>query len=301
MFIKKLFYKVTNPEKYNEHKKKFSIERKIKWYKSGFEDKIINIQKKIENQKELSFLHSGHLGDIIDSLAVIRELSKTHKCKFYIETNKAINVKYNTHPGGKVHINNKMANMLLPLLSKQDYFEHVDIYKNHEIDIDLNMFKEIFINMNLDNTRWYFQITGVHADLSLPYLFVEPHKKIKKKIVIVRSARRNNHFINYQFLSKYKNLLFVGTEDEYKLLQKQIPNLDFYNCENFLELAEIIKSSKFFLGNITFGYCIAEALKVPRLLECSDEFSAMHPSGKNAYDFCFQGHFEKWFDYLYNL
>ena len=63
MFIKKLFYKITNPKKYNEYKNKLAIKRKIKWYKSGFEDKIINIQKKIENQKELNFLHSGHLGD----------------------------------------------------------------------------------------------------------------------------------------------------------------------------------------------------------------------------------------------
>ena len=115
--------------------------------------------------------------------------------------------------------------------------------------------------------------------------------------------RRNSIFINYKFLNNYKDLLFIGLESEFKLLKDQIPNLDFYNCENFLEMAEIIKSSKFFLGNISLGYCIAEALKVPRLLEISDDgdLASMHPNGKNAYDFCFQGHFEKWFDYLYNL
>ena len=236
-------------------------------------------------------------------MAVIKELSKTHKCKLYIESNKSVDLKYSNHPAGKVFINDKMVNMLLPLLSKQNFIDYVDVYKNHEIDIDLNMFRKIHQYMNLVSTRWYFQITGMHADLSIPYLFVEQHGKIKEKIVIARSIRRNNQFINYKFLNKYENLLFVGSEDEYKILQKQVPNLDFYNCKNFLEMAEIIKSSKFFLGNITFAYCIAEALKVPRLLEISDDgdLASVHPNGKNAYDFCFQEHFEKWFDYLCNV
>ena len=110
-----------------------------------------------------------------------------------------------------------------------------------------------------------------------------------------------NNFITYKFLSKYKNLIFVGLKDAYKDLNKEIPNLEFYDCKNFLEMAEIIKSSKFFLGNLCFGYSIAEALKVPRLLETNSEFSSMYPTGKNAYEFYFQTHFEKWFNYLYYL
>ena len=301
MFLKNFLYKITNPKKYHEYKANISIERKIKWYKSNFQNKIASIQKKIENQKELSFLHSGHLGDVINSLAVIKELSKTHKCNFYIESNKEIDLKYNKHPGGRVLLNDKMVNNLLPLLKKQNYINEIDIYKNQNIDINLNLFKEIAMNLGLGSVRWYFQITGVHSDLSLPHLFVEPHKDIKNKVVIVRTNRRLNNFITYKFLSKYKNLIFVGLKDEYKDLNKEIPNLEFYDCKNFLEMAEIIKSSKFFLGNLCFGYSVAEALKVPRLLETSSEFSSMYPTGKNAYEFCFQSHFEKWFNYLYYL
>ena len=32
----------------------------------------------------------------------------------------------------------------------------------------------------------------------------------------------------------------------------------FYNCKDFLEMAEIINSSKLFIGNLSFGYTIAE-------------------------------------------
>ena len=49
---------------------------------------ILEIQKKIENNKELSFLHSGRLGDLIYSLATIKEMSKSHKCRLYIQVEK---------------------------------------------------------------------------------------------------------------------------------------------------------------------------------------------------------------------
>ena len=301
MFLKKLLYKITNPEKYHDYKANLVTERKVKWYKSGIEDKIVDIQKKIENKKELTFLHSGHIGDIVDSLAAIKEISKTHKCKFYIEANKIMNVKYNKHPGGKVILNDKMVSMLLPLLKKQKYIEHVEIYKDQKIDVNLNLFKELAMNLGLGSLRWYFQITGIHANLSEPTLSVETHKEIKNKVVIFRSARINNFYINYKFLSKYNDLLFIGLKYEYELLKREVPNLEFYDCSSFLEMAEIIKASKFFLGNLSLGYSIAEGLKVPRLLEGFSEFPSMYPSGKNAYDFFFQAHFEKWFNYLYRL
>ena len=300
MFIKKILYKITNPKKYHEYKIDINIKRKIKWYKSYFEEKIINIQKKIENKKELSFLHSGHLGDIVDSLSIIKELSKTHQCKFYIEANKIINVKYNKHPAGKVFLTDKMVNMLLPLLKSQNYIDHVDAYSNQKIDIDLNLFQELAMNLGLRSIKWYSHVTGVHVNLSIPYLLVDSHKEIKNKVVILRTNRRNNDLINYKFLEKYKNLLFVGLNDEYNILKKEVPNLEFYDCKHFLEMAEIIKSSKFFLGNPGLGNTIAEGLKVPKLIESVSEFTAFYSNG-DSYEFCFQEHFEKWFHHLYNL
>ena len=52
--------------------------------------------------------------------------------------------------------------------------------------------------------------------------------------------------------------MFVGLLDEYNILQKEVPNLEFYDCKDFLEMAEIIKASKFFIGNLCFAYSVAE-------------------------------------------
>ena len=76
--------------------------------------------------------------------------------------------------------------------------------------------------------------------------------------------------------------------------------MQFYDCKDFLEMAMIIKSSRLFIGNSSLGIDIAEALQIPRLLEACPYFPARQVHGKNAYDFYYQIHFEKFFKILYS-
>ena len=52
------------------------------------------------------------------------------------------------HPFGKYYLSESSIKKILPLLSKQDYLKRVDIFKNQEIDINLNLFREFAINFN---------------------------------------------------------------------------------------------------------------------------------------------------------
>ena len=114
MLIKKIFYKFINKKKYDEYKENFLKKKKIKILKSGFEDKISKIQKIIKNKKEISFLHAGHLGDILNSLPVIKEVSKTHNCNLYIQANKPLpaDAKY-WHTKDWTFLNDKNIDMLI--------------------------------------------------------------------------------------------------------------------------------------------------------------------------------------------
>jgi len=165
----------------------------------------------------------------------------------------------------------------------------------------LDIFRDLPHDFNFLLQRWYFHITGIQTDLDQIILDVPEHEYIKNKVVIVRSFRARNYYINYKFLKKYDNLLFIGIREEYEDLKKSVGNLEFYDVKDFYEMAQIIKSSKFFLGNQSFAYSLAESLKVPRLLEANPEFAAVFPLGDNAYDFYFQPHFELYFDKLFNL
>ena len=182
----------------------------------------------------------------------------------------------------------------MPLLKKQPFLSKVDLYKKETIDINLDFFRELPINFNIDSVRWYAHLTGVNPDLSKPYLLkIEKNKKYEKSIVFMRSLRRQNQNIKFNFLNKYNNLLFIGLQNEYLDLKKQIKNLKFHDCKDFLEMAQIIKSGKLFIGNLSLGFTIAEALKVPRLLESYLDFPLVYPNGKNGYEFYFQNHFQK--------
>ncbi len=299
-FIKKYYTKFFDKKNYLNLKASHKIDETVKIFKNNFEKSINNIHKSINEKKILNFLHSGNLGDLIYSLPVIKELSKSHKCNFYIKVGEKIPVGYYKHPAGGVYIDNRMLNLFLPLIREQKYINEIKQFSNQEIDIDLNLFRKLPVNICFNSPRWYFQITGIQVDLSESYLDVKEHDKIKNKIIIHRTFRHRNQFIDYSFLRNYNDLIFIGIKEEFEDLKKNIPNLEHYECKDFLEMAQVIKSSKFFIGNQSVAYPMAEGLKVPRLLEAEPSFPVVQPIGKNAYDFYYQPHFEKFVSLLNN-
>ena len=295
-FSTKLWYKFFNKEKYIDLKNEKRTSDRVKYYNSRIYVQILEIQKKIENNKELSFLHSGRLGDLIYSLATIKELSKSHKCRLYIQVEKPMLGPHDS--SRKTFINKRCGDLILPLLRNQNFLETANIYKDEKIDIDLDLFRDIPINHCFYSSRWFSHICGVNINVENTFLSVKPHDLIKNKIIVGRSSRYRNAYINYKFLKNTKNLLCIGLKDEFQDSKKDINDLEFHECKDFLEMAEIIKASKFFIGNMSLQYIISEALKVPRLLEASPDYPVAFPVGSNAFDAYHQNHFEKFFRYL---
>ena len=292
-FSTKIWYKFFNKEKYIDLKNEKRTSDRVKYYNSRIYAQILEIQKKIENNKELSFLHSGRIGDVIYSLPTIKELSKSHKCKLYVQIEKPILGPYES--SRKVFINKRCGDLILPLLRNQDFLDTVNIYKDEKIDINLNLFRDIPINLCFFQPRYYSHICGVNINVENTYLSIKPHDSIKNKIIVSRSPRYRNAFLNYKFLKNTKNLLCIGLKEEFQDLKREINNLEFYDCKDFLEMAEIIKASKFYVGNMCLQYVISDALKVPRLLEASPDNPIHFPIGKDAFDAHHQIHFEKFF------
>ena len=294
-----IWNKLFNKKKYTEYKYKKKQKIKLDFYNTVIKIKLDKIDKSLANNKDLSFSHSGHLGDLIYSLPLIKELSKKYTCNFFVNINKKNKTPYySDHPSGDVMINERTARLLLPLLKKQNYLNTVQIYNNEAIDIDLDLFREIPISINFHSVRWYSHLTATPLNMEDASLSVDKRLEFSNKIIIVRSPRYRNQYIDYSFMKDVKNIVCVGLESEYQNLKEDIPNLEFYDCKNFLEMAEIINSCKFFIGNLCFAYSVAEALKVPRLLETCPDFPIVFPVGDKAFDFYHQSHFEKYFNIL---
>ena len=292
-FLAKLWYKIFNKGKYIDLKNEKRTSDRLKYYNSSIYARILEIQRNIEGNKELTFLHSGRLGDLIYSLATIKELSKTHKCSLYIQVEKP---DIGPHDSSrKTFIDERCGDLILPLLRKQDFLENVNIYKDEKIDIDLDLFRDVPINYSFYSSRWFSHICGININVEDTFLSAKPHDSIKHRIIVGRSSRYRNAFINYKFLKNTKNLLCIGLKEEFYDSKKDINDLEFHECRDFLEMAEIIKASKFFIGNMSLQYIFSEALKVPRLLEASPDYPVAFPVGQNAFDAYHQIHFEKYF------
>lgn len=298
MFFKKIFAKFKNKEEYQYLKDEDKIKKSVEIFKSNYKSTIEDINKCILEQKNLNFLHSGHAADIVNVLPVIKELSKNHTCNLFININKPINF-YLKHPAGKYYLNERIFKMLDPLISQQDYINKFQIHENEKIDINFDLIRELPINLLFDNTRYATLLTGIHPDLTTEFLNVKFHKSITDYVVIQRTFRYRNQFIDYQFINNFKKILFIGVKDEFDDFKKNVSSCEFYDCKDFMEMAQIIKSSKFTIGNSSLAFPIAEGLKTPRLLESCPYFPAAQPHGKNGYNFYFQDQFEKLFSKLY--
>ena len=58
-------------------------------------------------------------------------------------------------------------------------------------------------------------------------------------------------------------------------------------------MAQVISGCKMFIGNQSFPFSIAEALKTKRVLEVFPQCPNVIVEGADAYDFCYQEQFEK--------
>ena len=155
-FFLKFWYKLFNKQAYLDLKNTSRTELTIKLFKSKYEEQINQIQKKIKNQKKISFLHSGHIGDIINTLPIIKELARTHLCELYINIDKPLEVYHHAHQAGNVYINKKIYEMLLPLFQSQKYIDKVNIFTNQSIDINFDLIRDILMSIH----RLFYRLCG---------------------------------------------------------------------------------------------------------------------------------------------
>lgn len=241
------------------------------------------------------FKHFGLIGDIIYAVPAMKALAGEKKIHLHLQINqKSLYKKSMQHANQGKILTEKSVEMIAPLLLAQPEFAVVDVLTDQPVDYDLDEFRNFPFDYNTNHIcRWYFHIYGITADLGKPWLQVTPDPAFKQEIVIARSFRYRAPGIRYDFLKDYPHITFVGLKEEYEDMKKAIPDLKHRTVRDFLEFARIIAGCKFFIGNQSFPFAVAEGLKVPRALELCFECPNVIPEGPDAYDFLYQPQFEK--------
>ena len=245
--------------------------------------------------RPVHFKHSGNCGDIIYAIPAMRAIAGKEKICLHLRIDQPADyARHVRHPLGNVMLNRGMFERLGPLILSQPEFGSYELYDGGPVDVDLDKMREYPLLLDRGNiARWYFLVFPVNFDLNRAWLTVPPDTTVKDAIVIARSGRYRAPEVNYRFLKKYPEVHFVGLEDEYDDMRRMLPRLKFRPVKDFYEMASVIAGSRLFIGNQSFPFSIAEALKVNRLLEVHFECPNVTVYGDRGYDFCFQPQFEK--------
>ncbi|GGH23675.1 hypothetical protein [Mucilaginibacter phyllosphaerae] len=297
--LSKLWLKFTDKPAYKKYKWEMINYRQTQFTDHLIGDNKLNNVNKIldaaKANKSLNLIHSGNAGDIIYALATIKKIGEITN----VPVNLCLKIGrpnhspfYSSHPVGNVMLNQGMVNNLIPLIQSQPYINNCEVYTDQPIHIDLDYFRSGTVPLNGNIARWYSYITGVSPVLWKPWLTIDADKSYADTIVMARSGRYQNRAIDYSFLNAYPKVVFIGIESEYKDLLPVIPNLQWKPVTDFLELAQVVAGCRLFIGNQSFPFSVAEALKVPRILEVSYEIINVVPEGEGSHDFFYQEHLE---------
>lgn len=261
-----------------------------------------------------SIRHSFKGGDLLVILPGLQHIYQERgiKWKIYQRLNmpEFLNEQTRQYTTDMVCMDRRMFDRLKPLLEAQEYIESFEVWEGQKVDIDMDLSRDSnsipFPAGDIHHWAWNIA-PELACDLSIPWLKVNPMaycnttkgiRKLNDVVIFNRTERYINPYITYFFLKKYEdNVVFSGSESEHNAAcfpwNIDIPLLI---TDNFLELARVINSCKFFLGNASMNFHIADALKIQRIIELSRIFPNTFPTGVNGYGFYSQKALEFYFD-----
>jgi len=247
----------------------------------------------------ITIKHSYNAGDLIALMAGAKKLHEKFGKKVIIYQvldfpafyyNGAISPVMDDK-GYQVCMNADMFERLKPLVEFQPYIKSFLVYKGEEVNFNVDLTRDsrmIPMPAGLLHHYAFSVFPEMSCDLSKQWIFT-PDEDVEPidKFIINRTQRYTNAYINYYFLKKHQSdFIFFGHETEKDIFCKSFDlDLSTIKTRNFLQLALIMKCFKGGIYNQSFLWHLADAMKLPRVLELCTQFPNTFPTGANGYAF----------------
>ena len=258
-----------------------------------------------KNTNILVVKHDYNAGDLITILPGLQEIHRRtgKKLAIYQRLNlPAFHYDGAPHPiqdehGHTVSMNRKMFDFLRPLLIAQDYIEDFLPWEGEQADFDFALTRDQkSVPMPHGSIHHWPMITfpQLNCDLGEPWIDYTDKYETDPYILINRTQRYYNPVISYHFLKDLQHCCkFVGTKQEHEMFCFEFGlEIEYLEAANAVDLASIIYSCSLFIGNQSFCWHLADAMKVPRLLELSPQFPNTWPTGAHGHIFAHQNSLE---------
>jgi hypothetical protein len=236
-------------------------------------------------------VHSGNIGDVVYSLPTAFSLMAGH----YI-----LNICSDPGFGGRV-MTREAALKLAPLLLGQGTIRRVSVIQSQVpleyaeparigVDYVLDSFRANPVEPRYHLVHKHAFPFGIRVDGAPRWLHSEAEREddlpagIRKPYLVVGLTSRYRRWGDEYYASLLRDvpaerIIVVGVEAD--LIHKTNIAGAFLKPADFRQLARVLAGSALFIGNPSFPYALAEALKVPRMVELSDTINVapLDPSG----------------------
>lgn len=221
---------------------------------------------------DLRFLNSGLYGDLIYALWAIKKVG-----------------------GGKILFNMSQGSLCYPLacefakslLLRQSYITGVETIEFPE-NLHNNTKEKMFCRQDVNNpdliildNAWFWRTYEFHWIYRYAHMLgvqVDPTEKVLD--VEIQPLPYEERPIIVQLTDRYR----TRNNDEYEALLSRPDVIQFKEgvCKDLLEMATLIANAKFFVGNSTSGSALAQALRIPYMMETHPYFEYSYPIGENT-------------------
>jgi hypothetical protein len=217
----------------------------------------------------MNAFHSGCIGDIIYSIPTMQALGVT---ALYVGDRSW------TKP-----IVNRIGSFAR-LIEAQGI--SVSKHEGQNIDVDLSTYRNggMVYGDNIANrvARW----VGAKIDLSKPWIKSGKNNYASSKIVVSRGARWHGEFFPWlEIVNVFADdIMFVGHKEEHKDFCKKFGRVEHLHTIDLYDVAEAIAASSLFIGNQSSPNAIANALRVPSIVEtCLYAFDCIYERDNATY------------------
>lgn len=235
---------------------------------------------------EINFIAGGMMGDFIHCLSVVKNICKIKNAKanIYLTDDKRY--------GGDAwkFTANAAHKDLYSLVAGQEFINKFELLPAsfNETSVNLNQWRatitRLFLSQGFYSQSWSeFLSLAYNYETPKEYKWLSTNKidkECENKIVIHRSLHRHNE--NFQ----WKNIL-DGIKEEIVFVTSSKPeydNFEFRESHNVKlkivltieEMANVLYSSKYFIGNQSMPFALACALDIPRMVELDKDAHAFY-------------------------
>lgn len=219
---------------------------------------VVLLKKSVVNFESGTFKHSGARGDIIYSLPTIKALGGG---KLFLLRDSGA---YMGRP-----LSEQEMTWMKELLIGQCGITEVLEADGKSVQYNLDRFRLNGKCIDDNLAEVHLDSFGMKENLSLPWLDRNRFQpKTVAKIIINRSGRYAGPFRWQELKGWEKEAAFIGFPEEHDAFQKTTGiKILIYTPESYVDICRVLLGSSLFIGNQSFVYSLAEALKVNRVQE----------------------------------